>query len=89
MNTEPPASPTTRRRFLGQAAALVGVGAGALLLDSEPATGAPPKYTCCRDSSCEFCPGERIRYRCTGVGCSPSNSCQCFLDKPNCFTVAC
>ncbi len=90
------AASLSRRHFLRQAGSLLGAGTAVLLFadqaKAEGGTSAPGSYTCCRESSCDFCPNpDRRRYLCTpGPGCDGSPYCDCFNEsKPECFTVAC
>lgn len=94
MNSETSDTATSRRRFLRNVAALFGTGAGVLLLQSEPASGALPpsvKYQCCRDETCEHCPGGPVRYRCRPTGdCGGSVFCTCASpDLAPCYNILC
>lgn len=93
MTTDHPAPPTSRRRFLRQAGGLLGLGTGALLLNTPPAGAAPPsiKYTCCRDETCGHCDGTPVRYRCRPTGrCGGNVYCTCASpDLAPCYDILC
>ena len=70
-----------RRRFLRQLTTTVGVGLGIVALQ---ATQAKAVNNCCRDPDCPFCPGDKVRYRCTD-NCIGGTCCICHLPARACF----
>src|SRR5437773_861095 len=76
----PLAQSTSRRSFLRLLGTTVAAGIGLALLPLQAA--AAPCSTCCKDSSCQFCSGTPVRYR-----CQPGNCCICHADVGTCFST--
>lgn len=92
MDTLDPPELVPRRWFLRQLGALFGLGAGVLLFQTQPAQATPITYSCCRDSTCPYCPGDHsVRYKCIpSTGCSGSRFCTCASDSmAPCYSIAC
>lgn len=86
-NSDRGGDPLPRRSFLRQAGLTMLVGAGLVASGAAVTPAHAAQRTCCRDSTCAFCPGTKVRYRCQG--CGEPDYCVCRDPMGSCYDELC